>query len=383
MVKLALDVRLERGEFALAVSDTLVLDGITGLFGPSGSGKTTLLRVIAGLEDGARGTVDFDGERWQDGGTRVPPHRRGIGYVFQDGRLFPHLDVERNLRFALERAQGRPSSRPRTTPSTTMDGGSAANVGRNLRPIGLADVVAALDLRALLRRRPAALSGGEQQRVAIGRALLTSPRLLLMDEPLSSLDVGRKREIVPLIEKLPAAFGVPVLYVTHNVDEVARLASRVVLLNAGRVIAQGDVAEILERIDLWSYTGGRETGAVLEVRVESEQGGIATLRLREHALQVPMAEPPLGRTLRIRIHARDVAVATVRPHEISIRNVLSAEVLRIDLDASVYVELLLGIDGQHLRARITRDALDELRLKAGQQVYALIKSVALESTLLG
>jgi len=360
MVKLALDVRLERGEFALAVSETLVLDGITALFGPSGSGKTTLLRVIAGLEDGARGTVAFDGERWQHDGARVPPHRRGIGYVFQDGRLFPHLDVERNLRFALERAHGRPS-----------------------RPIGLADVIAALDLKALLRRRPASLSGGEQQRVAIGRALLTSPRLLLMDEPLSSLDVGRKREIVPLIEKLPAAFHVPVLYVTHNVDEVARLASRVVLLNAGRVIAQGDVAEILERIDLWSYTGGREAGAVLEVRVESERDGIATLRLREHALHVPMAEPPLGRTLRIRIHARDVAVATVRPREISIRNVLGAEVLRIDLDASIYAELLLGIDGQHLRARITRDALDELRLKTGQQVYALIKSVALESTLLG
>jgi molybdate transport system ATP-binding protein len=204
-----------------------------------------------------------------------------------------------------------------------------------------------------------------------------------MDEPLSSLDVGRKREIVPLIEKLPVAFRVPVLYVTHNVDEVARLASRVVLLNAGRIIAQGDVAEILERIDLWSYTGGREAGAVLEVRVESERGGIASLRLREQALHVPMNEPPLGRTLRIRIHARDVAVATVRPREISIRNVLGAEVLRIDLDASVYAELLLGVDGQHLRARITRDALDELTLKAGQHVYALIKSVALESTLLG
>ena len=365
MAELALDVGLERGEFALAVRETLSLEGIVALFGPSGSGKTTLLRVIAGLEDGAHGTVAFDGDRWQHETARVPAHRRGIGYVFQDGRLFPHLNVERNLRFALERAQ----RRPRGTPATP--------------PIELADVVAALDLKALLGRRPASLSGGEQQRVAIGRALLTSPRLLLMDEPLSSLDVGRKREIVPLIEKLPAAFDVPVLYVTHNVDEVARLASRMVLLNSGRVVAQGDVAEILERIDLWTYTGGREAGAALEVRVESERAGIATLRLDEQTLYVPMEEPPLGRTLRIRIHARDVAVATIRPHEISIRNVLGAQLVRIDLDASIYAELLLEVDGQHLRARITRDALDELRLKVSQRVYALIKSVALESTLLG
>ncbi|HEX5049496.1 MAG TPA: molybdenum ABC transporter ATP-binding protein [Gammaproteobacteria bacterium] len=362
MAELALDVRLERGQFALAVRETLALDGISALFGPSGSGKTTLLRVIAGLEETARGTVTFDGDRWQHDAARVPAYRRGIGYVFQDARLFPHLDVERNLRFALERARRRP---------------------RATAPIELADVVAALDLRTLLGRRPASLSGGEQQRVAIGRALLTSPRLLLMDEPLSSLDVGRKREIVPLIEKLPGAFGVPVLYVTHNVDEVARLASRVVLLSAGRVVAQGDVAEILERIDLWTYTGGREAGAVLEVRVESERAGIATLRLREQALYVPMDAPPLGRAFRIRIHARDVAVATARPHEISIRNVLAAQIERIDLDASIYAELLLAVDGQHLRARITRDALDDLRLEAGQSVYALIKSVALESTLLG
>ncbi|HET7130902.1 MAG TPA: molybdenum ABC transporter ATP-binding protein [Gammaproteobacteria bacterium] len=362
MAELALDVRVTRPAFALEVSETLAVDGITALFGPSGSGKTTLLRTIAGLEESALGTVTFDGERWQHDSGRVPPHRRGVGYVFQDGRLFPHLDVEQNLSFARARA----ARRPRTTP-----------------PIEIGDVVHALDLGTLLRRRPASLSGGEQQRVAIGRALLTSPRLLLMDEPLSSLDVGRKREIVPLIEKLPEAFRVPVLYVTHNVDEVARLASRVVLLSAGRIVAQGGVADILERIDLWTYTGGREAGAVLEVKAESESGGIATLRLREQALQVPMEAPPLGRTLRIRIHARDVAVATVQPRDISIRNVLGAEILRVDLDASVYAELLLGVDGQHLRARITRGALEELALRPGQHVYALIKSVALESTLLG
>jgi molybdate transport system ATP-binding protein len=359
--RLELDVTLQRAAFKLRVRQAVELDGITALFGPSGSGKTTLLRVIAGLEETARGDVAFDGTFWQRGASRVPAHRRRIGYIFQDGRLFPHLTVEQNLRFALQRAGDR--------------------AGRRL--IGIAEAVAALDLHTLLGRRPRSLSGGEQQRVAIARALLTSPRLLLMDEPLSSLDVGRKREILPHIERLPAAFGVPVLYVTHNVDEVARLASDVLLLNAGEIVAAGKVGDIFERIDLWTYTGGREAGAVLQVRVDASDDGIATLRLREQALRVPMTDPRPGATLRIRIHARDVAIACVRPQQLSIRNVLDAEILRVDLDASVYAELLLDVDGQHLRARITRDALEDLRLQAGQRVFALIKSVALESTLLG
>ena len=351
----------ERPGFSLQVQQELVLDGITALFGPSGAGKTTLLRVLAGLEDGARGEISFDDTVWQSGARRVPAHRRRIGYVFQEGRLFPHLTVEGNLHFALRRARGR-------APTRTIE---------------IAAAVKALDLEPLLARRPVTLSGGEQQRVAIARALLTSPQLLLMDEPLSSLDAGRKREIIPHIEKLPETFGVPVLYVTHNVDEVARLASRALLMNAGRAVAYGEVADIFERVDLWTFTGGRETGAVLKARVEGERNGIATLSLGAQRLQVPLADARTGATLRIRIHARDVAIATLRPLQLSIRNILTAEVLRIDLDASVHAELLLAVDGQHLRARITRDALEELGLRVGRQVFALIKSVALESTLLG
>jgi molybdate transport system ATP-binding protein len=362
MPKLVLDVSLQHASFALSVRQEVALNGITALFGPSGSGKTTLLRIIAGLEDRARGHVEFDGAVWQGGRRRVPAHERRIGYVFQDGRLFAHLTVEQNLRFALRRVAKLPAGR---------------------RPVAYADAVAALDLEPLLARRPASLSGGEQQRVAIARALLTSPQLLLMDEPLSSLDVGRKREILPHIDKLPERFNVPVLYVTHNVDEVARLAADVLLLANGRVAAHDKVAQIFERTDLWAFTGGLEAGTILSTTTEGYADGIAVLNLGQQRLRVPMSRAPVGTTLRIRIHARDVAIATVRPQQLSIRNILAATILRIDLDASVNAELVLGIDGQLLRSRITRDALDELGLQVNQQVFALIKSVALENTLFG
>ena len=359
MSTLSLHVTLERPGFALRVDLDLELKGITAAFGPSGSGKTTLLRVIAGLEREARGTVAFDGETWATPGTHVPAHRRRIGYVFQDGRLFSHLTVEENLRFALRRS-ARGSQRP---------------------PIDLAAAVEALDLRALLARRAHSLSGGEQQRVAIARALLTSPRLMLMDEPLSSLDVARKKEILPHIERLPEVFGVPVLYVTHNVDEVARLANDVVLLAAGRIVAHGRVADVFERADLGSLTGGLDAGVVLRARVLAHDRGIATLALGAQQLRVPMVEAQVGALRPIRIHARDVAVATIRPEKLSIRNVLVARILSIEPGSNMNVELLLDVDGTHLRARITRDALEELGLSAGSEVFALVKSVALEGSL--
>lgn len=357
--KLALDVTVAHDDFELVVEHDITLDRITAVYGPSASGKTTLLRVIAGLEERARGRVEFDGAVWQRDDRRLPAHARGVGYVFQDGRLFGHLTVEGNLRFAIRHAARRAAPKP---------------------PIDLSAVVRELDLASLLPRRPASLSAGEQQRVAIGRALLTSPRLLLMDEPLSSLDIGRKREIVPLLERLPEVFGVPVLYVTHNVDEVARLASNMLLLKAGRIVASGRVEDVLERLDLDDLNGGRDTGAVLHVRVEAGRRGGAALRLTEQLLHVPVARLGVGLPLRIRIHARDVALATERPRGLSIRNVLEARILRIDADEPINVDVLLEVDGQHLRSRITRDALEELALAPGQPVFALIKSVALEST---
>lgn len=358
MAELDLDVTLRRGAFALEVRTRLALSRITALFGPSGSGKTTLLRIISGLEPGAAGTVSFDGERWQDAAQRVPTHRRRIGYVFQDGRLFSHLDVEANLRFGQRRVHD--------------DGAD----GRE--PIRFDDVIAALDLEPLLGRRPTSLSGGEQQRVAIGRALLSNPRLLLMDEPMSSLDIRRKGEILPYIEALPDAFRLPVLYVTHSIDEVARLASEVVLLSAGRIAGRGPVAEILERIDLWPIIGRQDAGTVIEGRVEEASAGMASIRLKRQRLRIPLRSASAGTRVRLRVHARDVAVAPERPGRLSIRNVLEGRVLEIDSTDPVHVELLLDIDDRHVRSRITREAFDDLALKVGQPVYALIKSVALE-----
>jgi molybdate transport system ATP-binding protein len=358
MSTLSLDVALDRPGFSLRVAVELALAGITALFGPSGSGKTTLLRIIAGLEHEASGTVAFDGEPWQSGARRLPTHRRRVGYVFQDGRLFSHMTVAQNLEFALRRST--PAARP---------------------SIDLAEAIEALDLRSLLERRTLSLSGGEQQRVAIARALLRRPRLLLMDEPLSSLDVNRKREILPHIEALPGLFGVPVLYVTHNLDEVARLANDVVLLAEGRIAAYGNVAEVFERTELRFLMGGLEAGVVLRARVAAHADGVATLLVGSQPLRVPMTTAEVGTTRPIRILSRDVAIATVRPEKLSIRNVLQGSIQLIEIGGNMNVELLLDIDGEHLRARITRDALEELDLAVGRQVFALIKSVALESSL--
>ena len=358
MTKLSLNVALDRPGFALRAGVDLELAGITAIFGPSGSGKTTLLRIIAGLEHEASGSVVFDGDAWQSGRDRVPTHRRRVGYVFQDGRLFPHLTVARNLEFALRRSQS----------------------GQR-RSIELEEAIDALDLRSLLERRTPSLSGGEQQRVAIARALLASPRLLLMDEPLSSLDVRRKREILPHIERLPATFGVPILYVTHNLDEVARLANDVVLISQGRIAAHGGVAEIFERADLGSLMGGLEAGVVLSARVAAHDHGVATLLIGKQQLRVPMTAAEVGATRPIRIHARDVAIATVRPEKLSIRNVLVGRIRLIDTGSNMNVDITLDVDGEPIRARITREALEELELAVGLEVFALVKSVALESPL--
>jgi molybdate transport system ATP-binding protein len=202
-----------------------------------------------------------------------------------------------------------------------------------------------------------------------------------MDEPLSSLDAARKREILPHIEGLPKSFGVPVLYVTHNVDEVVRLADDMILLASGRIGAHGKVAEIFERLDLVPLTGGVEAGAVLSGTVVAHERGVATLLVGRQQLRVVMAAVPIGTAHRLRIHARDVAIATARPQQLSIRNVLNARILGIETGLGMNVELLLDVDGAHLRSRITRDALDELDLSIGRDVYALIKSVALETSL--
>lgn len=356
--RLRLEFRLDLPNFRLEVREAIGLDGVTALFGPSGSGKTSLLRVIAGFARPARGRVALDDAAWFDGeaGLHVPPHRRPVGFMFQDARLFPHLSVAGNLDFAERRA------------------GPARGFGRE-------EVVAALDLDPLLDRPAAALSGGERQRAALGRTLLVRPRLLLLDEPLAALDRDRKADILPYLEGALAQFRIPALYVSHDLDEVARLADQLLVLSAGRVRARGAAADVLERLDLGSAADRFEAGALVSGRVLRQDARLhlTWVDLDGDPLAVPeMAGLAPGDPVRLRIRARDVALATQRPQGLSIRNALAGTLidLRREEDAG-FAEALVQLRKARLRARLTLAAVEELGLAAGMPVYALVKSLSL------
>lgn len=355
----ALDVtlRLDIGGFGLDVAHEFHLQGITALFGPSGSGKSTLLRAIAGLERSATGRVALGGETWLDSATGVcvAPHLRGVGYVFQDARLFGHLSVRGNLRFAEKRARG---------PGPAFD-----------------DVTEALGIEPLLDRRTGALSGGERQRVAIARTLLSRPRLLMLDEPLAALDLRRKAAILPYIAALPDRFGIPTIYVTHALDEVTQLAGRIVALRDGRVVAHGGVGEVLERLDIEPLAGRFEAGVALDVVVTGQDAAFHLTVLEHHGqrLIMPGLDLPVGAHVRLRIRARDVSLALGRPEGISIRNMLDGTVSAIAAEPdTAFAEVLVDIGGAQIRARLTRLAVADLGLAAGARVVALVKSVAFD-----
>ncbi|HLY45133.1 MAG TPA: molybdenum ABC transporter ATP-binding protein [Stellaceae bacterium] len=332
--------------------------GLTALFGRSGAGKTTLINMVAGLIRPDHGRILVDGEALTDTerGVFVPPRRRRIGYVFQEGRLFPHLTVRQNLLygrwFAAKRA-----------PAGDVD-----------------QIVELLGIAALLGRRPANLSGGEKQRVAIGRALLARPRLLVMDEPLASLDEARKAEILPYIERLRDEARVPILYVSHLVGEVARLATTLVVLSEGRVAAVGPAAAIMGRIDLFPLTGRAEAGAILATRVAGHDNafGLTILRAAAGELRVPALDLPVGAALRVRIRARDVMIALTPPAGLSALNVLPGTVAEIGHAEGAIVELRLDCAGEALVARLTRRSVETLGLEPGRPVYAVIKSIAFD-----
>ncbi|WP_037083761.1 molybdenum ABC transporter ATP-binding protein [Neorhizobium vignae] len=341
------------GEFVLDAGFTSD-GGVTALFGPSGSGKTSLVRVIAGLSKPDHGRLVVDGETLLDTESRifVPKHKRRFGYVFQESRLFPHLSVRQNL------AYGRWFA-PRTA-----------------RPENFDRIVGLLGIGMLLDRRPGKLSGGEKQRVAIGRALLSAPRLLLMDEPLAALDDQRKAEILPYLERLRDETSTPIVYVSHSVSEVARLADKVVTMKAGRVEAVGTPSEVLSL----PSADRRDAGAVLTgvVEVIDIPHRLATIRLSQAQIVVPNAHAQEGLSVRVHIPERDVMIATRRPEGLSALNILAGTIAAIEPDGDGMVRIRIRCGEDILLSRITALSVERLDLKLEKPVFAVIKTVALE-----
>ncbi len=349
---------LPRAGFDLDVEISLPAGGITALFGVSGAGKTSILRCVAGLERGATGRVLINGETWQDDQRNIflPTWRRPLGYVFQEASLFAHLDVNGNLAYGLRRAGVGSSSRGKLDAAIDL--------------LGIGD---------LLKRRVHQLSGGERQRVAIARALATAPKVLLLDEPLAALDYGRRQEILPWLEKLRDELQIPMLYVTHSADEVARLANQLVVLDKGRVVAAGVVAEVLAAVDV-PVVMGEDAGALLEARIAARDAPWHLVRadfdrgslwLRDNGLAV-------GSRVRLRILARDVSITANRPRQTSIQNLLPCSIESIAPDTHPSQALVRVSCGESLLlARLTRRAVASLNLEAGKPVWAQVKSVAL------
>ena len=361
------DVRRRLGDFTLDVRFACAESGVIALFGRSGAGKTTVINMLAGLERPDSGRIAVAGRTLfgSEQGIDVPPEHRRLGYVFQDGRLFPHLTVRGNLRYGM-RARDDAERR-----------------------VEFDRVVELLGLDGLLDRRPYRLSGGERQRVAIGRALLASPRLLLMDEPLASLDAPRKDEILAFIERLRNELAIPIVYVSHIMEEVIRLADEMVVLSDGRVAAVGPVEEVTSRLDLRPLTGRYEAGAVLAARVERHDDtfDLTQLAVPSGQLTVARLDLPVGAFLRVRVRARDVSLALEPPRRSSVLNVFRGAVVDIASEPGPLVDVLLNVGGADnnspLWARITRKSVEELGLAPGLEVYALVKAVALDRHSLG
>jgi len=355
---LDVDIGLTLGTFRLDASFGMDGPGVMALFGPSGSGKTTTAHAIAGLVRPERGHVTIGGERLFDksAGIDIAARRRRIGYVFQDARLFPHLSVRRNLLFGWQRA------------------------GRPLSGNQIDDVIGLLGLQHLLDRRPGKLSGGEKQRVAIGRALLAAPRLLLLDEPLTALDAPRRDEILRYLERLRDELRLPMVYITHSLDEVARLADNIAVFHQGRVVAHGSIYDILARSDLFPLTGRGEAGAVIPARVvvHRPSEGVTLLDFGGGMITAPLMAAEIGSRVRVRVRARDILLSRVEiADDISANNVLPVVItgLREDADG---VEVSLDCGGSALVARVTPHSRERLGLAPGQRVFAIFKTVTID-----
>ncbi|MGE8149897.1 molybdenum ABC transporter ATP-binding protein [Pseudomonas vancouverensis] len=351
-------LKLSYSGFVLDVDLELPGRGVTALFGHSGSGKTTCLRCISGLERADLGYIKVNDEVWQDSEHKifVPPHKRAIGYVFQEASLFSHLSVLANLEFGLKR------------------------IPRQQRRVDMAHATELLGIGHLLDRHPQHLSGGERQRVGIARALLTSPKLLLMDEPLAALDSQRKNEILPYLQRLHDELDIPVLYVSHSQDEVARLADHIVLLSGGKALASGPIGQTLARLDL-PLAMGDDAGVVIEGRVSAYDADyqLLSLQLPDTDLNIRVPHTPLavGQMLRFKVQARDVSLSLDPVGHSSILNRLPVTVTsEMSADNAAHVLIRLDAQGSPLLARITRYSRDQLKVHPGQPLWAQIKAVA-------
>jgi molybdate transport system ATP-binding protein len=354
---LTVEAKHHYGAFSLDATFTSER-GVTALFGRSGSGKTSMIRIIAGLTRPDSGKIILDGETLADSGKAifVPGYKRRFGYVFQEARLFPHLTVGQNLDYGRWFA-GRPG-----------------------RENDSSHIIEMLGIGTLLQRRPDKLSGGEKQRVAIGRALLSSPRMLLMDEPLAALDDARKAEILPYLERLRDEMNIPIVYVSHSVNEVARLADHVIVMKDGKVDAQGPATDVLGRPAFAGNLERREMGSILSGHIDNHDPvhGLLTLRLKTATLQIPAKSGDSGKPVRIHIPARDVMVATVKPEGLSALNILEGRIAEISVAENGMVTVHIDCGGDIILSRLTTLSQQRLSLEAGKPVFAVIKSAALD-----
>ena len=342
-------------QFTLDAALEIPCQGITGLFGPSGCGKSTLLRCLAGLLRLPGGYLRVGSEVWQDGPKFLPPYRRPLGLVFQDSRLFAHLSVRENLRFGLRRV-----------------GGGAARITED-------SVISFLGLEPLLARAPATLSGGERQRAAIGRALLAQPRLMLMDEPLVALDRDSAHQILPKLRELSARFGVPMIYVSHHMPEIERLADHLVVMRKeGRIAAAGPLPALLTDLSL-PFATQQDAAVVLELEAGTydEAYDLTSCTAAGLTLTVPGRLGPAGSPIRLRIRASDVSIATTQPVQSSVLNAFPARILATEAGSGPHVNLVLGGGPVRLLSIITRKSWDTLGLRVGDGVFAQIKAMAL------
>ena len=345
------------GSFALDITFEQPSSGLTALFGPSGAGKTVTINAIAGLTKPDAGKIELNGTTLfsSDTSINLSPHKRRIGYVFQDARLFPHLSIKANLLFGAKRS-------PRPPEQKVID-----------------HMIELLEIGHLMNRYPANLSGGEKQRVAIGRALLSSPDLLLLDEPMAALDHRRKEEIMRLIETIRDESKSPILMVSHSISEVTRLADTMILLDQGKVAAFGKVEDLMSRLDLFPLTGRHEAGSLLTGKViaHDENLGMSVVLINKEKLWTPRIDRQIGQETRLHIHAQDVMISLEKPQGISANNILPGTVHDWRKDGKFHVEMQLECDGTVLLARITQRSWERLALQKGMPVFAIVKSVTL------